>query len=174
MIQVYSSLLPNFFAQTCSGPCGRTIRFEILWRYLSGPYFNGVGRVRYACQSCCKSKSEVEKLFVDLDKPSRPPRHPMTNQKYRERTGSEDSYSLLVSFLYTLIRDEVPPGVIERIMIEVEKCDGKTVQFTNGFLARYAKDIAERLGHPDISLADPRPEQTTIPKKSGVRGEDGK
>ena len=63
----------------------------------------------------------------------------------RARSGAVESDSMLVSFLYVLLRDEVTPGrleaVLERSIGEPEKARA----FTNGWLAEYAKDVAARL-----------------------------
>lgn len=60
----------------------------------------------------------------------------------RERSGDVRSDDPLVSFLYQLMRDHLAVGVVEGLMGEVEK---QPSIFTNGWLANYAKDLAERL-----------------------------
>lgn len=67
----------------------------------------------------------------------------------RARTGWETSGEDLVVFLYLLARDEVSVGLLEEYAGKVElkkalQADDK-YQFTNGHLARWAKDLAERL-----------------------------
>jgi hypothetical protein len=83
--------------------------------------------------------------------------------------------SHLVSFLYELMRDHVPPGVIEEIM---RKTMGPSaVVYTNGWLAKYAEDVANRLmpltAAPASSVQpwrkDPRVEEVFPP----LRREDG-
>jgi len=49
-----------------------------------------------------------------------------------------------VTLLYILLRDEVQPGVIERLVTDIEKIEGDAV-FCNGYLADYAVHLAERL-----------------------------
>jgi hypothetical protein len=77
----------------------------------------------------------------------------------RERSGSVKIDSHLVSFLYELMRDHVPPGVIEEIM---RKTMGPSaVVYTNGWLAKYAEDVANRLvppvaAAPPVSSVQPR------------------
>jgi hypothetical protein len=53
----------------------------------------------------------------------------------------------LVPFLYVLIRDEVTPGSIERIMKDLEKLknSGDEASYSNEFLVAYARSLAERL-----------------------------
>lgn len=75
--------------------------------------------------------------------------------RLREASGSVDINSRLISFLYQLMRDHVPPGTVEAIALD---CNYQEVKYTNGWLARYAEDIAKRLS--DTSLTPekiPRP-----------------
>lgn len=62
----------------------------------------------------------------------------------RVRSGCVDSKDPLVCFLYTLMRDHVTPGVVEEIMLH-HMPGGQTVEYCNGYLARYAEDIADRI-----------------------------
>jgi hypothetical protein len=64
----------------------------------------------------------------------------------RKRSGEVESDDLLVRFLYELMRDHVPPGIVEGLMGHVDRTP---TLFTNGWLAEYAKDIAERLKKKD-------------------------
>lgn len=61
----------------------------------------------------------------------------------RERSGSVDSSDPLVSLLYILIRDHLPLGVVEEVMMR--HCGPGDSRFTNGWLATYCKDLAKRL-----------------------------
>lgn len=67
----------------------------------------------------------------------------------REISGEVDDDRKLVSFLYQLMRDHVPPGVVEEILLDCMH-DG-TVEYTNGWLARHAQNIADKLGVKDES-----------------------
>lgn len=58
------------------------------------------------------------------------------------RSGQFTTDDKLVSFLYQLMRDEVPAGVLERI---VQESQTVPASLTNGNLARYAEDLASRL-----------------------------
>jgi hypothetical protein len=60
----------------------------------------------------------------------------------RDRSGSVNSNDKLVAFLYMLLRDEVTPGRLEEILREMPLVES---EFSNGWLANYAKDIAMRL-----------------------------
>lgn len=66
-----------------------------------------------------------------------------TTEAIRDRSGCVEIDSLLVSVLYELIRDHIPPGIIEGIIVNSQK-DTRVV-YTNGWLARYAEDLALRL-----------------------------
>lgn len=61
----------------------------------------------------------------------------------RERSGSVNIDSRLVSFLYELMRDHLPTGVVEEIVLASE--NESSVNYTNGWLAKYAEDLALRL-----------------------------
>lgn len=57
----------------------------------------------------------------------------------------------LVAFLYILMRDELVPGTVAKILHEhVEKLDADLyiVRYTNSFLEAYAREIAEKLVAP--------------------------
>lgn len=70
----------------------------------------------------------------------------MTNEEMRAASGYVNGSSLLEVFLYHLMRDHLTPGVIEALVMEIEK-PGWTppAMFTNGWLAQYAKNLAARL-----------------------------
>jgi len=65
------------------------------------------------------------------------------NRRLRAVSGSVNSSRKIVSFLYLLGRDHLPLGTIEEIMMQC-KTDEETL-FSNGWLARYAGDLADRL-----------------------------
>lgn len=60
----------------------------------------------------------------------------------REASGHIERDSKLISFLYELMRDHLPPGVVEKLVqdSQVSEC-----LYTNGWLALYAEDLANRL-----------------------------
>lgn len=60
-----------------------------------------------------------------------------------KRSGEVVDTDPLVSFLYLLMRDHVTPGVIEGLMRDSKP--GEESRYTNGWLAKYAQDIADRL-----------------------------
>lgn len=73
------------------------------------------------------------------------------DQELFERSGKVVGRSPLVSFLYDLMRDHLPPGVVERLVREATLVGAETphghwaTTYTNGWLAEYAKDLATRL-----------------------------
>ena len=58
-------------------------------------------------------------------------------EEMRLESGSVNSDDIMVSFMYILMRDHLPPGIIENII--VNHCFTKETEFTNGWLAQYAK-----------------------------------
>jgi len=65
------------------------------------------------------------------------------NAGLKNRSDNVVSDDKLVAFLYLLLRDHVVGGDIELIMKQLEKADG--FEYTNGYMAAYAINIAERL-----------------------------
>ena len=66
----------------------------------------------------------------------------LENQRLRTKSGSVSKTDPLIGFLYDLMRDFLPPGVIEEL---AQNQSSKETQFTNGWLAIYAEDLASRL-----------------------------
>ncbi len=68
------------------------------------------------------------------------------SEMMRERSGHIKHPTRLVAFLYCLIRDHVPPGIIEEIMLrqKIDDDRGDTL-YSNGWLAQYAIDLEKRL-----------------------------
>ena len=64
------------------------------------------------------------------------------NDLTRLNSGHFDSDSKLVLFLYLLMRDHLPAGVVAELYRNIG--DG-TFAFTNGWLAKYAEYIASSL-----------------------------
>lgn len=64
------------------------------------------------------------------------------NAGLRERSGEVAIMGdRLASFLYDLLRDHLPAGEVERLVREADP----DVQYTNGWLAEYARDLSRRL-----------------------------
>lgn len=68
--------------------------------------------------------------------------HREENEALRQRSGIVNINSKLVSFLYELMRDHLPTGVVEEL---VRRSEDPDVYYTNGWLAKYAEDLANRL-----------------------------
>lgn len=71
------------------------------------------------------------------------------NAAIREHSGSVNSRDPLVSFLYQILRDHLPAGTVEDIMQQhvfpPQFEEGSVTEFCNGYIARYAQDVANRL-----------------------------
>lgn len=65
------------------------------------------------------------------------------NAGLRDRSGHVDIDSKLVSFLYQLMRDHLNCADVEEL-VQDSMHEGET-KYTNGYLARYAEDVANRL-----------------------------
>jgi len=63
-------------------------------------------------------------------------------EEIRKRSGEVDG-NKLECFFYLLMRDHLSPGIVEIIICNMG--DKDTFQFSNGWLAEHAKDVAERL-----------------------------
>lgn len=64
------------------------------------------------------------------------------NRDLRERSGSvEVKDDRLTSFLYDLMRDHIQPSAVEKLVRDADP----NILYTNGWLASYAKDVADRL-----------------------------
>jgi hypothetical protein len=66
-------------------------------------------------------------------------------KELRKRSGTIKSKDKLVSFLYELMRDYVPTGTVERCVLNSTGPNSDECTFTNGYLAKYAIDVAKRL-----------------------------
>jgi ATP-dependent Clp protease ATP-binding subunit ClpA len=86
-------------------------------------------------------------LLLEPEKPQDNPYHQADNTALRERSGEVTSTHPLVTFLYLIIRDHLPAGTVEAVVREVSN-DQQPTTFTNGYLAQYAQDLAERLQPP--------------------------
>ena len=68
------------------------------------------------------------------------------NLDLRDASGHQSSDSPLVAFLYDLMRDHLPVGVVHSLVIDNLQ-PGVTI-YTNGFLQQYAVYLAEKLTAP--------------------------
>src|SRR4051812_34698839 len=64
----------------------------------------------------------------------------------REASGRVTDDRAVVSFLYELMRGYLQVADAETITRSVEGEKGQTILFSNGWLAQYAQDIANRIG----------------------------
>ena len=66
------------------------------------------------------------------------------NDMLRDASGKVDLSGRLVGFLYDLMRDHVPPGKVESLLRQ-QMGPWKNVKYSNGWLAKYANDVATEL-----------------------------
>lgn len=76
------------------------------------------------------------------------------NARLRDRSNSVDKSSALTAFFYDLLRDHMTIGVIEPLISEAEKFAARKSLFSNGWLASYAADIAERLRAAELEALE--------------------
>lgn len=86
-------------------------------------------------------------------------------KEMREASGNKTTNRLLVAFLYILVRDVLTPGSIERILLTLrDRNDGEGqpgLKLTNGWIADYAENIADRLLNNWISKKRTSPTEGT-------------
>jgi len=70
-----------------------------------------------------------------------------TQPNIRERSGSFLTNDRLVVFLYMLLRDRLSAGSLEGMISTMESEYGPQ-GLSNGWVAKYAEDVAERLLKP--------------------------
>lgn len=78
---------------------------------------------------------------------------PPSTEDDKLRTRSNSTYvaaNPLVAFLYELMRDHLPAGDVEALVRASPP--GQSFTFTNGWLAAYAVDLAERLRIPVLAI----------------------
>ncbi len=76
-----------------------------------------------------------------------------TQEALKNRSGNVTIRNKLVSFLYGLLRDHLPAGSVEEL---VEDSQVSEVTYTNGWLAEYAQDVANRLKDEVPSKVSPK------------------
>lgn len=69
----------------------------------------------------------------------------MTNDEMRNETNNIVLHGHLRAFIYNLMRDNLPCGVVEQMVMNLEENAADEYYYTNGWLAQYADNIASRL-----------------------------
>lgn len=64
-------------------------------------------------------------------------------ERLRRASGEVNDDRPLVTFVYLLLRDGLPAGDVEALVLRAAR--GGPRVFTNGWLATYAQDIVDRL-----------------------------
>ena len=63
----------------------------------------------------------------------------------RKESGAITTNDPFVSFLYSLMRDELPAGTVEQMARDVCLARNQDVIFTNGYLAQYAQNLVKMM-----------------------------
>jgi hypothetical protein len=66
-------------------------------------------------------------------------------EELRAESGTVTYTDPLTSFFYQLLRDHMTAGDVEKIVSDIVQEAGKDVTFTNGWLAKYANNLADTL-----------------------------
>ena len=70
-------------------------------------------------------------------------------EELREESGAVTYSDPLTAFLYDLMRDHLPAGVVEKMIRENVDNEQECI-FTNGWLAKYAHNLAERINNSKL------------------------
>ena len=95
--------------------------------------------------------------------------------RMRNASGNVTGTEPIIAFIYVLLRDHVAPGKVEDIILSLPAAGVKT-PYSNGWLARYAADIAQRLLAPPVvteqapSPQAPEPPQVPVPAPASGQG----
>jgi len=65
--------------------------------------------------------------------------------RLRDASGNVISSDPWVNFLYLLMRDHITAGVVEKLIQEAVTKPGMDCAYTNGWLAKYAENLVERV-----------------------------
>jgi len=87
-------------------------------------------------------------------------------KKLRKNSGEVVYTDTLTSFFYSLMRDHLPAGVVEKLVHEVVNEEEERL-FTNGWLAKYAYNLSEQ-----IKLAKNKNLEDTLSKMFDASDED--
>lgn len=94
-----------------------------------------------------------------MNKPTKDELQQLGNMLMRSASGNVNGDDRLVAFLYILARDHVTTGKLDEMMLNnIEGVPfGTVTEYTNGWLAQWAMDCAERIRGEDIVLGEPKP-----------------
>jgi hypothetical protein len=95
-------------------------------------------------------------------------------EELRAESGTVTYTDPLTSFFYQLLRDHMTAGDVEKIVSDIVQEAGKDVTFTNGWLAKYANNLADTLRNAETlnlkgSLTKIWQEETPVPEKPAVK-----
>lgn len=86
-----------------------------------------------------------------------------------ELSGSVVLTGKLEAFLYLLMRDHVPPGVIGDLLKELSAAGAGECSYTNGWLARYAEHVAGELRGGEELTSEGAATLAAVLKRPGKR-----
>ena len=66
-------------------------------------------------------------------------------KRIRKASGEFNSKDKLTCFLYLLMRDKLPPGIVEGIMLKMADNGDESFEYCNGWLAQYAEYVKNQL-----------------------------
>jgi hypothetical protein len=75
------------------------------------------------------------------------------NAEMHKRSGAVHDADPLVALFYDLLRDHIQPGDLEKLVRSACEHHDKTMVYSNGWLAEYARDMVRRLDTARISSA---------------------
>jgi hypothetical protein len=67
------------------------------------------------------------------------------NAEMHRRSGTVHDADPLVALFYDLLRDHIQPGDLEKLVRTACEHSDKTMVYSNGWLAEYARDMVKRL-----------------------------
>jgi len=68
-----------------------------------------------------------------------------------QRSGEVESTDPLLAFIYVMLRNGAGPGVVHDAL---ENMTDGTMRYTNGWLAEYAKYVAEKMRNYDLNVGE--------------------
>lgn len=80
------------------------------------------------------------------------------NAEMHNRSGQAHDSDALVSLFYDLLRDHIHPGDLEKLVRSACEHSSKTIVYSNGWLAEYARDMVKRLD----SVRNPSAQTTSV------------
>jgi len=106
---------------------------------------------------------DLEKTKESLDR----------NSRLRSDSGNIDYSDTLTSFIYSLLRDHIPAGILESIVRGVIN-EPEVRMYSNGFLAKYANNLADELKNAKTKILKRSLESAFMEKEHKIEMEEPK